>query len=152
MFKKLLFSFIIATSLFGGHINTAEAEENSCVILGGTALANAIDPTHLIASLSGAFAGGAKAEILSETKIATGLSLEMEHYFFTEKGGLLRTRDIATLTNVQGRKNIFMLEINYTIEESSGAFEGFDGKFQSFGLFDLNKGQAVIRYKGQICK
>ncbi len=152
MFKKLIFSLIIATSLIGGQVNSAEAKENSCLILGGTALANVIDPTHLIASLSGAFAGGAKAEILSETKTATGLTLEMEHYFFTEKGGLLRTRDIATLTNVQGRKNIFMLEINYIIKESSGAFKDYSGEFQSFGLFDLNKGQAVIRYKGEICK
>lgn len=152
MFTKLILGLIIAASLFSGHINTAEAKEESCLILGGTALANVIDPTHLIASLSGAFAGGAKAEILSETKTPTGLSLEMEHYFFTEKGGMLRTRDIATLTNVQGRKNIFMLEINYTIEDSSGAFEDYSGEFQSFGLFDLNKGQAVIRYKGVICK
>lgn len=152
MFKKLLYGLIITFSLVNMNASNAVAADNSCIVLGGTALANAVDSTHLIASLSGAFAGGAKAEILAETKTPTGLSLKMEHFFFSEKGGLLRTKDVATLTNVQGRENIYMLEINYDIQDSAGAFEGYGGSFQSFGLFDLNKGQAAIRYKGEICK
>ena len=76
----------------------------------------------------------------------------MEHYFFNDKGGLLRTNDKAILTDVAGNPNLYMLEISYEIKESSGFFEGYNGGFQSAGLIDLNKGKVVLRYNGEICK
>ncbi|MBL4647254.1 MAG: hypothetical protein JKY99_12455 [Rhizobiales bacterium] len=151
MTKTFLYGLVLSTSLLGLNASAGYAADNACIILGGTALANATDDTHFIASLSGAFAS-AKAEVTTQTKTETGLALTMEHYFFEDRGGMLRTEDVAILTNVEGRENVYMIEIKYDIHETSGAFEGYSGSFQSFGLFDLNKGQVVLRYKGEICK
>ena len=152
MLKKLLSATIVTATLAGTFASGVQADDNSCITLGGTAQANMVDQTHLIASMSGVFAGAAKAEILSQSETDTGLSLELEHFFFNDRGGLLRTNDTAILTEVTGREDIYMIEFTYQIVEASGAYEGFAGNFQSFGLFDLDKGQAVIRYKGEICK
>lgn len=152
MLKKLFYGLIVSTGLVIGDHSSAQAAEQVCIDLGGTGLANAVDDTHLIASLSGSFAGGARAEILASKVTETGLSMHMEHYFFNDKGGLLRTNDIATLTAVPGRDNVHMLEINYEIMASSGSYDDYEGRFQSFGLIDLDKGQVVLRYQGKICK
>jgi len=152
MLKKLLSATIVTAALVGTYTSSAQAAGNSCITLGGTAQANMVDQTHLIAAMSGEFAGAAKAEILSQTTTDTGLSLELEHFFFNDRGGLLRTNDTAVLTAVTGRENVYMIEFTYEIVEASGAYEGYNGSFQSYGLFDLEKGQAVIRYNGEICK
>jgi len=150
--KYPLSTLFISAVMLGTVSFNAMATETQCMSLGGTGMANAIDATHLIASLTGSFQGGARAEILKELKTQNGLILDMEHYFFTHKGGLLRTRDKATLTNVAGRPNVYMLEISYEIQESSGAFDGYKGGFSSAGLLDLNIGEVVLRYNGEICK
>ena len=33
-----------------------------------------------------------------------------------------------------------------------GAYEGFTGTFHSWGTFAPHKGQAILRYEGQICR
>ena len=70
----------------------------------------------------------------------------------TDTGGLLRTLDVATLTTVKTKENVYMLEIKYDIKDASGNFEGYGGEFQSAGLIDLNTGKVVLRYTGEICK
>lgn len=144
-------TLIALSLLFTGSVG-AQAAEPQCLVLGGSAIAQAISKTSLIASLSGSFAGGARAEIRAETKTDTGMVLEMEHHFYNSTGGLLNTKDKAILTTVEGRENIYMLEIRYEIDNASGSYEGYNGDFNSYGLIDLNQGTVVLRYKGEICK
>lgn len=127
------------------------ASANQCREVGGMGLAEAIDDTNLVAALSGDF-NGARAQILGQTKTDTGLVLDMEHYFMTDKNGLIRTRDKATLTSVPGKDQTYMLEIAYKIIDSRGTYEGYRGGFNSFGLIKLAKGEVILRYAGEICK
>ena len=127
------------------------ASASQCREVGGMGLAEAIDDTNLVAALSGDF-NGARAQILGQTKTDTGLVLDMEHYFMTDKNGLIRTRDKATLTSVPGKDQTYMLEIAYKIIDSRGTYEGYRGGFNSFGLIKLAKGEVILRYAGEICK
>jgi len=127
------------------------ASTNQCREVGGMGIAEAIDDTNLVAALSGDF-NGARAQILGQTKTDTGLVLDMEHYFMTDKNGLIRTRDKATLTSVPGKDQTYMLEIAYKIIDSRGTYEGYRGGFNSFGLIKLAKGEVILRYAGEICK
>jgi hypothetical protein len=123
-----------------------------CLAIGGTGLGSAIDESNLVASLSGALSGGARARIKAQKETSTGLTLDLEHYFFTATGGMLHTADTATLTAIPGKHKTYMLEIAYDVLESSGSFGGYKGRFQSIGLFDIGAGKVVLRYSGELCK
>ncbi|MBL4739648.1 MAG: hypothetical protein JKY12_01560 [Sneathiella sp.] len=152
MFKKISLGLVFSAGLFVFSVSSAQAANHSCIVLGGTALANAVSETELVGALTGSFAGGARAKITAQRETATGLSMDMEHYFLNDKGGLLNTNDVAKLTAIPGKDKTYMLEINYHIQNASGRFEGYKGSFQSKGLIDLGAGTVVLRYNGEICK
>ena len=146
--RMIFVSFLLGTST----MSAQAAVTNECKFIGGTGMANAINETNLVASLTGALAGGARAEITAQEETKTGLSLDMEHYFFNDKGGLLRTSDKATLTRIPGKPGTYMLEIAYEVVEANGAYAGYKGQFNSHGLINLETGKVVLRYAGDICK
>ena len=129
-------------------ISTSAFAAKQCQEIG---LAEALDETHLVAALSGDMSG-ANATIINQKETKTGLILDMEHNFISNSNGLLQTKDKAILTSVIGKKNTYMLEINYTIVDSRGIYKDYRGEFHSFGLIKLDKGQVILRYKGEICK
>ena len=70
---------IAAVLLLGlGSLNT-QAKTGKCREIGGMALADAVDETHLAGALSGELGGGARAKITSQVKTATGIDMGMEH-------------------------------------------------------------------------
>ncbi len=141
-------SSLILTSLFS---ISAYSAPRHCIQFGGMGLAEAIDKTHLVAALSGEMTG-AHATITRQQKTKTGLVLDMEHHFISNKNGLLKTKDKAVLTTVLGKDKTYMLEIKYKVIEAKGIYAGYKGKFHSYGLIKLGKGQVILRYKGEICK
>lgn len=151
MMKKLSANIFTAMLLLTGSVG-AQATSNVCKQIGGMAMADAIDETNLVAALSGELGGGARASITAQKETATGLALDMEHYFINNKGGFLRTRDKATLTAIPGKDKTYMLEMVYDVIEASGTYAGYKGRFESYGLINLAAGKVVLRYKGEICK
>ena len=149
--RKLTLKSIFLTTILGSLSVNAYSADKQCMPIGGTGLAEAIDETHLVAALSGDMTG-ATAEITGQIKTETGLILDMEHHFMSNKNGLLKTKDKATLTAVPGKDQTYMLEINYTVVDSKGIYTDYRGEFHSFGLIKLGKGQVILRYKGEICK
>ena len=146
MIKRKIYA---ALMLFG--FLTISASAQQCIPVGGTALANAISKTDLVAALSGDMTG-ARAKITKQTTTDTGLLLNMEHFFVDDKGGMLETKDRATLTKVVGKNGTYMLEINYKVVKSYGSLDGYKGSFSSYGLIKLDEGKVVLRYKGELCK
>ena len=130
---------------------TTSAFAGQCMEIGGTAMGNSVSETRIVAALTGSFSG-ASAEILKQTETKTGLKLDLEHFFVNPKGGMIQTRDEATLTNVVGKEGVYMLEIHYNIVKGTGALEGYKGDFKSYGLIDLNQGKVALRYEGELCK
>ncbi len=145
-YKSLLSTIILATLSLNAY-----SAKKECMPIGGMGLAEAIDETHLVAALSGDMTG-ATAEITGQEKTETGLILDMEHHFMSNQNGLLKTKDKAVLTSVPGKDQTYMLEINYSVVDSRGIYADYRGKFHSFGLIKLGKGQVILRYKGEICK
>jgi predicted thioesterase len=144
---RILFFVILV-----GVINlNAQAADNQCMPIGGATIGEAIDETHLVATLSGSLAA-ANARITNQKKTDTGLILDMEHDFISDKGGLLKTKDQAILTTVSGKDQTYMAEITYNVIDSKGAFAGYKGKFVSFGLIKLGEGKVIVRYSGELCK
>ncbi|MCU7928986.1 MAG: hypothetical protein KZQ97_21485 [Candidatus Thiodiazotropha sp. (ex Dulcina madagascariensis)] len=160
MFKKIAYGIIqvIFISLIG--TPTALAAEN-CKPIGGVATANFYPegkgkPVIISASMFGSVSHAA-GKIIAQKKTATGMEMDMEHYFGTAEAGGMRTKDLGILTAVPGKPGRYMIEITYTIQEdvTRGTLKGYKGQFNSFGLVDLrdaNDMKGLVRYSGEICK
>lgn len=130
----------------------AHAGERQCIPIGGEALGQFYNQGgDVIAAMSGTWAA-ARGTVTSQKTTATGMQLGMEHVFSTSDGAVVRTRDVAELTAVPGKKDTYMLELGYTVVESFGRLKGFTGTFNSYGLIHLDSGEALVRYFGDICK
>ena len=156
MLKRLMIPFIISATITGTAVSTAQAAE-SCMPIGGTGMANFVPQEDgtitIVAPMTGSMSNAA-GKITAQRKTETGLEMDMEHYFMTEKGGFMHTKDLGILTKIPGKKDRYMIEITYQIQSStsSGVLKKYKGTFSSFGLVDLAKLIGVIRYSGEICK
>ncbi len=156
MLKTRLFQIFMSFAIAGSVLMSAHAGTN-CMPIGGTAMPNFVPQPDgtitIVAPLTGSVAT-ATGTITAQRKTDTGLEMDMEHYFMTSKGGFMHTKDTAVLTKVMGKKDRYMIEIEYHIQEAStsGALKGFKGEFNSFGLVDLAQLNGLVRYSGEICQ
>ena len=161
MFKKLILGAAFAATLSGTHATDAYAKKQQCLPIGGVAHANFFDegegkPMIISAVLTGSVQTAA-GKITGKRTTPTGLEMDMEHYFTTDTGGTIYTKDLGILTAVPGKAGRFMIEISYHIQEgyNRGTLKGFTGSFKSFGLVDLRDTsdlKGLVRYSGEICK
>ena len=136
---------------------TPAVAADNCKLIGGLGMPNFVpqdDGTiSIVAPLTGSVSN-ASGTITGQRKTATGLEMDMEHYFMSSKGGFMHTKDLGVLTRVEGKKDQYMIEITYAIqpESTSGILKNYQGQFKSYGLVDLEKMQGLIRYSGEICR
>ncbi|PCI53234.1 MAG: hypothetical protein COB36_12375 [Alphaproteobacteria bacterium] len=161
MFKKLILGAALAATLSTTHATDAYAKSQQCLPIGGVAIANFFDegegkPMVIAAVLTGSVQSAA-GKITGQRKTETGLEMDMEHYFTSDTGGTIYTKDLGILTAVPGKEGRFMMEISYHIQEGfgRGTLRGYKGSFKSFGLVDLRDTKdlkGLVRYSGEICK
>ncbi len=150
--NKTVGTAIFAAILLGAGAASAQAAGGECVNIGGTALGQFFnDGKEVVGAMSGTWAS-TRGTVVSEEKTTTGLLLGMEHAFSTSGGGVVLTRDKVVLTAIPGGENDYGLDIAYTVVESFGQLKGFAGTFNSYGRINTGTGEAVVRYRGQLCK
>ncbi len=159
MFKKTTIGFMTASILALGSASTAHAE--SCMPIGGVAIPNFFAegegrPMIISAALTGSVQNAA-GKITAQRETATGLEMDMEHYFGRDDGGAFLTKDLGILTAIPGKPGRYMLEITYDIQVdvTRGTLKGYYGRFNSYGLVDLRDPDnlvGLVRYSGSICK
>jgi len=160
MIKKLMFGLIISVTV-SANISAAQAEELSCVPIGGVGIPNFFaegegKPIIISAALTGNVSNAA-GKITAQRETPTGLEMDMVHYFGDDDGGAFLTNDLGILTAVPGKPGRYMIEITYHIQEdvTRGTLKGVKGTFRSYGLVDLrdpNNLVGLVRYTGEICK
>lgn len=139
----------------------AQAQTANCIQLGGVAIPNFFaegegKPIIISASLIGSVTNAA-GKIVAQRQTATGLEMDMEHYFGRQDGGAIQTKDLGILTAVPGKPGRYMIEITYDLQPkmSRGTLSGYKGQFKSYGLVDLRDPAnlvGLVRYNGEICK
>lgn len=161
MFKVSLVALALASGLSFSGASSASAAPAVCAPIGGVAIPNFFaegegNPIIISAALTGTVQNAA-GKITAQRETATGLEMDMEHYFGRDDGGAFQTKDLGILTSVPGRPGRFMLEITYDIQDGTGrgTMEGAHGTFNSYGLVDLrdpNSMQGLVRYTGEVCQ
>jgi hypothetical protein len=154
MFKQSFIKIAFFGALAASSLTSAA---DICMPIGGVGMPNFVAQPDgsfaIVAPLTGSVSN-ASGKVTAQRETATGLEMDMEHYFMTDKGGFMHTKDLGILTKVEGKKDRYMIEISYDIQnkESRGNLEGYKGSFKSFGLVDLRNLTGLIRYSGKICK
>jgi len=162
MIKKTLKRTALLAVFVVSPFASVMADSSQCMPIGGIGTANLYPegeskPIIIAANMIGSVSNAA-GKVTAQRKTATGLEMDMEHYFGTETSGGMHTKDLAILTAVPGKPGKFMVEITYTIQpgETRGTLQGYTGQFKSMGLADLSADpdgmKVVIRYSGAICK
>ncbi len=159
MFKEFATGLFITSALALSILSPSAqaAVDESCRIIGGVGMPNLVPQSDgtitIVAPLSGSVATAA-GKITGQRETATGLEMDMEHYFMTEDGGFMHTKDLGVLTKIVGKEGQYMIEITYDIQEatSSGSLKGYSGTFNSYGLMDVAQLEGLIRYNGEICR
>ena len=161
MLKSIMDVILVSVALIGTSLSAAHAEADRCIPIGGVAIPNFFPegdgkPIIIAASLTGSVSS-ASGKITAQRETATGMEMDMEHYFGRDDGGAFLTRDLGVLTAVPGKPGRYMIEITYDIQEdvTRGTLKGYRGQFTSYGLVDLRDPDntvGLVRYTGEICK
>lgn len=150
--KMIIAALALAAAANFTSISEGNAADKTCIPVGGEALGQFYNEgKDVVGAMMGTWTA-TRGKVKSEKKTPTGSLLEMEHVFSTNTGGVVRTRDVAEMTAVPGKKDSYMLEVTYTVVEALGALKEYTGTFNSFGLIKTDTGQALVRYEGKICK
>lgn len=150
--NKLLLSLVSVLMLVSVGVNATSAQDatTDCETVGGTFLINFVDPTTGLAVLSGDLTGAVRGVILDQTmNEANTMSLSLAHVIVTETGDMLMTTDEATLTPVD--EGLFFMQQTQTIVGGTGRYAEVTGTLTEFGAVNMNTGQGVLRYTGEIC-
>ena len=161
--ERTIIAAVVSAALALGATGVASATQDRqatpvgsevCRSMGGLGNYNyAEDGRSGVAAMAGAFRGGVYFRQIGEFRdVGDGRSEgEFEHMFVTEDGSTIHTRDQSWGVAVPGTDYI-VGGAAYTVVKATGQFEGYTGTFHSWGTFAPTKGQAILRYEGQICR
>jgi len=104
-----------------------------------------------LGAITGDLKGAVSATILSTEVIGNNLVFHVQHHWVTESGDML-SFDPATATTTSVGPGLYAV-ITYPVHLTGGTgkFAGVKGDFNNIGEVDLNSGQLVLRYSGQLC-
>ena len=124
-----------------------------CQAAGGMLMTNlgAIDASTTMGPVTGDLKGAVSGTIVSQEVIGNNLVLHVQHHWVTESGDLLFF-DQATATSTPVAPGLYAI-ITYPVHLAGGTgkFAQVTGDFNNIGEVDLNNGQIVLRYSGQLC-
>jgi hypothetical protein len=124
-----------------------------CQEAGGMLMTNlgAIDSATTMGPATGDLKGAVGATILSTEANGNTLVFHVQHHWVTEAGDTLAF-DPATATTTQVSPGLYAV-VTYPahLTGGTGSYAHASGDLNFIGEADLNNGQIVLRYSGQLC-
>lgn len=124
-----------------------------CVIVGGSISTNlgVIDANTTLGTATGDLRGALAAKILGISQVGNNTVFSVQHHWVPESGETL-VIDPATATSTQVAPGLFAItDYSLHISNGTGKFAGATGDLHLIGEVNLNTGQTVFRYTGQVC-
>jgi hypothetical protein len=165
--KRIPFSILTSTAgrllvalLFGGALLTGtnafgqSSRANShCVQAGGTLMTNFISQNQTLGTATGDLKGAVAATILSITPGPdNATTFRVQHQWTTEAGETLAFEPadaVGVPTQAPGVFGVTYEELK--LVGGTGKYDGARGELRVFGAADLQRGETVFRYEGEVC-
>lgn len=129
------------------------AAVSPCVAVGGSISTNlgVIDANTTLGTATGDLRGALAANILGISQVGNNTLFSVQHHWVTESGETL-VIEKTTATSTQVAPGLFAIT-NYSLHISNGTgkFTGATGDLHLIGEVNLNTGQTVFRYTGEVC-
>jgi hypothetical protein len=111
----------------------------------------AVDEATTMGPVTGDLKGAVGATILDTESNGNKLVFHVQHHWVTEAGDTL-TFSPATATTTQVAAGLYAV-VTYPVHLTGGTgrYAHATGDFNAIGEADLNSGQIVLRYSGQLC-
>jgi hypothetical protein len=146
-------SILAVTGLLVAAAAAQSSKHQRCQAVGGMLMTNlgAVDANTTMGPATGDLKGAVGATILSTELNGKTLVLHVQHHWVTEAGDTLAF-DVATATTTQVATGLYAI-VTYPVhlKGGTGRYVHAAGNFNNIGEADLNTGQIVLRYSGQIC-
>ena len=158
LFVSLPVLVLTFTAASGGHSalpgpppQTGTAGPPSLTV-GGSISTNlaVIDANTTLGTATGDLRGALAAKIVGVSQVGNNTVFSVQHHWVLESGETL-VIDPATATSTQVAPGLFAIT-NYSLHISNGTgkFAGATGDLHLIGEVNLNTGQTVFRYTGQV--
>ena len=110
-----------------------------------------VDANTTLGTATGDLRGALAAKIVGISQVGNSTVFSVQHHWVLESGETL-VIDPATATSTQVAPGLFAIT-NYSLHISNGTgkFAGATGDLHLIGEVNLNTGQTVFRYTGQVC-
>jgi hypothetical protein len=124
-----------------------------CHAVGGMLMTNlgAVDGNTTMGPVTGDLKGAVSATILSSEVIGNNLVFHVQHHWVTESGDTLSFDSATAITTSVGPGLYAVVTYPVHLTGGTGKFARVTGDFHNIGEVDLNSGQLVLRYSGQLC-
>lgn len=118
--------------------------------MGGTAnFGFAENVNGFVVALTGTFQGGAFAKVNSANREGDTTTGDMEHVFVHQDGSMIFTRDKGTWIHHPAEPRV-LASTEYRVVRATGQFEGLKGGFRSWGSYNSETGEGVLRFQGTL--
>jgi hypothetical protein len=130
------------------------ADTAECRAVGGAISTNFIDQSATLGTATGDLRGGLGVDVLGVGAGANGSTVfHNHHHWVTESGDTIFLADADATAFPTGVPGLFGTSYidGVKIVGGTGQFAGTSGNLAIFGAVNLNQGQVILRYQGQIC-
>jgi hypothetical protein len=138
----------------------AQGSEKNCKEVGGAVLTNFLPTPEqgtkgtTLGTATGDLRGGLGVDVLTIKPGPNGTTVyHVQHHWVTETGDtiFLKDAELTTFpTSISGLVALRYID-GVTITGGTGRFAEASGTLAVFGAIDLNHGQLILRYQGEIC-
>lgn len=131
----------------------AMGQGKNCIPVGGTLMTNlgAVDPATTLGPATGDLKGAVSATILSTESTGDTLIFHVQHHWVTESGDSLSFAPATATTTLVAPGLYAVVSYPVRLRGGTGKYAGASGNLNNIGEADLNSGQIVLRYTGQVC-
>jgi hypothetical protein len=160
--RTTIFAIVLGTIVSLTPVAFAQSDQAKphCVGVGGGFVTNFITPDQTAGTATGDLKGALGVKLLGVISGSIGsgkpVVLKVQHFWVTESGDTLLTRD-AEVTAYPGTSPSqpllysFVYEHGVELTGGTGKYEGATGLIKAWGGIDLGAGQVAGRYAGTIC-
>jgi hypothetical protein len=158
VFVSLPASLLALTAASVGHTGLRTPPRSGgggphCLPVGGSISTNlgVIDANTTLGTATGDLRGALAANILGISQVGGNTVFSVQHHWVTESGETLVIDKTNAASAPVAPGLLAITNYSLHISNGTGKFAGATGDLHLIGEVDLNNGQTVFRYTGQVC-
>ncbi len=126
-------------------------QDQACEQVSGVLFTNFISENETLGVVLGSLEGGIRAVVVEQVPQDDGrVFLRLRHTYVTRDGATLHTEDEGIGTPI--REGLMHVTERSVVVGGTGRFDNVRGTLEVHGSLDMERGETVFRYHGELCR